>query len=461
MASTAIARYFGFSLLFLGAAMIAPGLAGLSYSDAAAGNYFFGAAVTLFCSSALLLLAGGGSQTVGFRSTLLLIFLWWAATPIFGALPLWLEGWSIIDGYFEIVSAMTTTGASLDTRGIVEGRVDLIWKAVLQWIGGLASLAIAAAIFIRPAFVGADTAPPSFSRGERDSYVHAIALAIRSFAGIYLLITVALALALSAAGLSAAESAIISMSAVASGGIIPHGDGLAGFAPMVSVIVAPFILISGMNFILIDRAAHAKSIDWRDAETFTFLALVAVIGLAMWGFAGARDLPASLFNAASLFSTNGITIGTPPGLVLALVTVIIGGSAVSTAGGLKILRWIVIMRRTRLEVRRLVMPYAVFGPKSASNELGVWMHFLVFTVVLGLLTAGLTAGGHPFEVSAAGAVGALANAGPVLGLTESGEEGYQVFDDAADRLFWAAGMILGRLEGVAALMLINRTFWRG
>ena len=461
MTSTAVARYFGFSLLLLGAAMIAPAAVALFQANGAAGNYIFGAAVTLFCGGALLLLAGGGAQSVGFRSTLLLIFLWWAAAPLFGALPLWLDGWTLVDGYFEIVSAMTTTGASLDGRGYMEGRVDLVWKAVLQWLGGLTSLAIAASVFIRPAFVGTDIAPPSFSRGERDSYVHSIALAIRSFAGVYLLITLALVLALSLTGLTKIDSAILAMSTVASGGIVPHADGFGGFAPIVSLLVAPFILISGFNFILIDRAAHGKGIARRDSETIVYLVLIAVVGVAMWAFAGARDLPSSLFNAASLFATNGVTIGTPPSLVFALVTVIIGGSAVSTAGGLKILRWIVIMRRTRLEVRRLVLPSAVFGPKSASNELGVWMHFLVFTVVLGLLTAGLTAGGHSFEISAAGAVGALANAGPVLGLTEDGAEGYQTFKDAPVRLILVAGMILGRLEGVAALMLINRTFWRG
>jgi Trk-type K+ transport system membrane component len=107
------------------------------------------------------------------------------------------------------------------------------------------------------------------------------------------------------------------------------------------------------------------------------------------------------------------------------------------------------------------MPNAVFGPKSTSNELGVWMHFLVFTMALGLLTLGLTAGGHSLEISAAGAVGALANAGPVVTLSPQGADGYQVFDQPSLRVLLSAAMITGRLEGVAALMLINKTFWRG
>ncbi|HNS86116.1 MAG TPA: potassium transporter TrkG, partial [Parvularculaceae bacterium] len=165
-------------------------------------------------------------------------------------------------------------------------------------------------------------------------------------------------------------------------------------------------------------------------------------------------------NAASLFSPNGVIVGSEPDLMLALVTVIIGGCAVSTAGGLKILRWIVIMRRAQMEVRRLIMPSAVFGPRTARNELGVWMHFLVFTMALAALTTALTAGGHSIEAAAAGAVGAIANAGPVIALTPEGHEGYHIFEDGWTRLLLAAAMIVGRLEGVAALMMIKGAFWR-
>lgn len=461
MALTAVARYFGFSLLLLGAAMAAPAALAIFSRVPAAGNYAFSAAATIFTGGCLILLAGGAPRRIDLRSTMLLVFLWWTAAPLFGALPLWLDDWSFVDGYFEIVSALTTTGATLDRAAFAADRVDLFWRAALQWLGGLSSLAIAAAIFIRPAFVGADTLIPSFSTGERSSYAHAIGTAARSFVLVYAFITAVAITLLALNGASLVDAAILAMSTAASGGIVPHPEGLSAYPITLMLALAPFVVLSGVNFILLERTARGQPIVFHDLESAAYLALVLALGLGLWLLAGGGKLAEHLFNAASLFSTNGVTVGPPPGLVIALVTVIIGGSAVSTAGGLKILRWLVIMRRTQLEVRRLVLPSAVFGPHDAGNELGVWMHFLVFTFALAVLTAALAAGGHSFEAAAAGAVGALANAGPVIALTPDGAEGYQIFSDAPLRLLLAFAMIVGRLEGVAALMLINRAFWRG
>jgi trk system potassium uptake protein TrkH len=440
--------------------MLAPAFYAASIADPKAGNYFFSAAATVFMGGGLTMLAGEGDAGADFRTTLSIIFLWWAATPLFAAGPFILEGWTLVDAYFEAASALTTTGATLQAGDLIDRPVDFLWRAILQWIGGLSSLAIAAAIFIRPVFLGTDTVLPSFTRGERDSYVHAVILAARAFAPPYAAVTVVLFIALSAAGTPQFEAFALAMSTVASGGLTAHASGVAGAAPVIGLVLFPFILLSGANFILIDRGARGNFAAIRDEETVTFLAIVAIVGLVMYFLRNSGSAGAAIFNSASLFATNGVMIGEPPDLILALVTVIIGGCAVSTAGGLKILRWMVIMRRAQSEIRRLILPSAVFRLRDAANELGVWMHFLVFTILLGALTAMVAAGGHSLESSVAGAVGVLANAGPVIGLTESGSEGYRIFDDAPVKLILAAGMILGRLEGVAALMLINRAFWR-
>lgn len=460
MSLPTVARHFGLSLIVIGVAMLAPAAFAIATGEKTGGNYAFGAAFTVFIGAGLTLLSPARGVPVDLRSTLFLILLWWTAAPLFGALPLWLDGWSLIDGYFDIVAALTTTGATLEGVQLFYKPVDLLWRAVLQWVGGLASLAIAAAIFIRPAFTGADTIIPSFRRGESNSYAHAVGSAARSFAGVYALVTLVAFSMLAMTNIEMLDAAVLSLSTVASGGLVPRAEGLNGYAPSIALILTPFVLLSGLNFTLLDRNARNFGAAAPDSEAATYIVLIACVAALMTLFAGLGEFPAPIFNAMSLFATNGAWIGEKPGLIFALVTVIIGGSAVSTAGGLKILRWIIVMRRTRLELARLISPNAVFGPKPSANELGVWMHFLVFTIVLALLTAALTAGGHSFEISAAGAVGALANAAPVLKLSVGGEEGYRLFDDAAVRLILAAGMILGRLEGVAALMLINRAFWR-
>ena len=159
-----------------------------------------------------------------------------------------------------------------------------------------------------------------------------------------------------------------------------------------------------------------------------------------------------------MVSTNGFVIGDNPPLIVALITAIIGGAAVSTAGGFKVLRWLVITRRAREEVRRLAVPSAVFGTKRVANEMGVWIHFLIFTLILGGLVLACAVSGHSLTVSTAAATAALSNAGPLIGLAGAGSD-FEIFDSPL-RAMLIVGMILGRLEAATALALINISFWR-
>ena len=144
---------------------------------------------------------------------------------------------------------------------------------------------------------------------------------------------------------------------------------------------------------------------------------------------------------------------------MVLVTAMIGGAAVSTAGGFKILALVGDHAPRRRGIGSTGEPSAVFGKRMVGNELGVWIHFLVFTMTLAGLVAILCAGGQPFELSAAAAVSALSNAGPLIYLADGGGNGYAVFGEPY-RAALAAAMILGRLEAAVALALINRWFWR-
>ena len=130
----------------------------------------------------------------------------------------------------------------------------------------------------------------------------------------------------------------------------------------------------------------------------------------------------------------------------------------SSAGGFKIQRWLVIMARAREEIRKLVLPNAIQGTAKIKNELGVWMHFLAFTFVLGALTLSFTFTGHSFELATTAAVATLSNAGPLLAIAQGGLADYGAFDSVSKAIMSIA-MILGRVEAVAALALFNRAFW--
>lgn len=427
-----------------------------------AGAYLFGSILTVFVGLGAVFFSRDRRMASDFRSALLFVLLWWSVAPAFAAVPFIIGGLSWDAAYFEAVSALTTTGAWLSPNAMLADQAGVLWRAELQWIGGLASVTIAAAVFIRPAFIGTDTLLPPFSRGDRNSHLRPIRNAFAAFVGPYFLITVVAVLALLAAGTGIYEAVILAFSTLSSGGLTPREGGLAAFHSGVHAALFPFILVSGANFVLIARLMKGDFRRLRDDETKTFLLIVLVVGALFWlmeGGEGVARIPSQIFDAASLLSTNGVVIGSEPPLLIALITAIIGGAAVSTAGGFKIVRWLVIMRRAREEIRRLITPSGVFGRSRIANELGVWMHFLVFTMTLAGLVLAVTASGHKFEIAVVTATAILSNTGALLALAEGGGEGYAIFD-APLRFILVGGMILGRLEAVAALALINRAFWR-
>ena len=462
MALTSILRSFAAQLFVVAGAMMAPMILAWSGGEESAGAYLFAAAITLLVGSGAYAASLGRREASDFRGALVVILLWWVAVPVFAAIPLTAEGLNYADAYFETVSAMTTTGAWLSFDGAMQSSAGALWRAELQWLGGLASLAIAAAIFIRPAFIGIDTLLPPFSRGDRDSFLRPLRNAVVSFAAVYAIVTLAAFSAIAFAGASTFDSVIMAMTVVASGGFIPHADGVSAYSTSVHAALFFFTLLSGVNFILIARVMKGERESVRDIESGSFLLIVLWAAILFWVTAGAGDLVlifSQLFNAASLVATHGYLIGEPPPLIVALITSIIGAAAVSTAGGFKLLRWLVIMRRAREEIRRLVSPSGVFGITRVTNELGVWIHFLIFTLTLGVLLMVLSFSGHHFRIAATAATASLSNAGPLLMLAEGGAEGYAVFESPL-RWVLLVGMVLGRLEAAVALALVNRAFWR-
>lgn len=462
MGLTAILRGFAGILVCLSCAMFPPLILATANGEASAGPFLYGAVITLVAGGGAWAASIGRTPPSDFRGALVIILLWWIVAPAFAAIPFAQGNMSFADAYFETIAAITTTGGWLTYDAAVASPSLMLWRAILQWLGGLASIVVAAAIFIRPAFIGIDTLLPPFSRGAKNDFLRPLRNAVFSFWSIYAGVTFVAFAAFALAGAETLDAVVMALSGVASGGFLPGADGVGGLSPWLIVMMFFVMAISGSNFVVIARLVRGAKERVRDIENATYVAMIAFVGFFFWLLAGAGDVDLiipHLFNAASILSTSGFTIGEAPPLAVVLVTAIIGGAAVSTAGGFKILRWLVIMRRAREELRRLIEPSAVFGIRRVSNELGVWIHFLVFTMTLGALIIILSSSGAAFELAAAAAVSALSNAGPLIYLAEGGESGYAVFSEAY-RWALAAAMILGRLEGAVALALINRWFWR-
>ncbi|MEM8772820.1 MAG: potassium transporter TrkG [Pseudomonadota bacterium] len=462
MGFTTILRGFAACLMCIAFAMIAPLMVATAGGEESAGRFLFAFVATLAAGVGAWAASIGRRPSADFRGALVIVLLWWTVAPVFAAIPMALGPADFADAYFEAIAALTTTGGWLSPETAIASPSGMLWRALLQWIGGLASLAIAAAIFIRPAFIGIDTLLPPFSRGDKANFVRPLRNAISSFFSVYAILTALIFALLAAAGAPTYDAVIMALSTAASGGFLPNADGASGYSIIVLSVLCAAAIVSGANFVVIARLFRLSGDRLRDVETGAYLMILIFVAVLFWVLAGAGDVDLVIpqfFNAASVLSTNGFIIGETPPLPAVMVTAIIGGAAVSTAGGLKILRWLVIMQRGREEIRRLIAPSAVFGKRRVSNELGVWIHFLVFTMTLGVLMVALSVGGHSFELTATAAIGALSNTGPLIYLSDAGSQGFAAIGEGY-RWFLAAAMILGRLEAAVALALINRWFWR-
>ncbi|MEM9421633.1 MAG: potassium transporter TrkG [Pseudomonadota bacterium] len=463
-------RFVAYTHFGVSAAMVVPIVLSMAAGGETAAGFVAGLLVACLIGGLCFVTAKGLSHERsvrnGFRELLLSLLIFWTILPMTAAIPLAVNGQSYGEALFEAISAITTTGAWLSepaARATAEG---MLYRASLQALGGLVSLATAAAVFVRPEFVGIAPQTPPFARGETGSYLRAFGQALRVFGPVYATATLLGGALLILASVPAVEAATMAMSFLATGGLVPQAGGIGAYPPAAIGVSAILMALGAVNFVMLAVLILGQTGRLRqgqDIETRTFLLLLPFVALLFWLSKGAGDLDRilqHLFNAVSILSTNGPILGEAPGLAPIMVTAIIGGAAVSTAGGIKLLRWLIAIRRTGQEVWKLTHPGAVLRSKPSTNELGVWIHALAFAILLAMLVLVTAFYGYPLETSAAVAVAVISNTGPLLDAAPLMTADYAVFDPSL-RVAFALGMVAGRLELVVLLVVLNRHFWQG
>lgn len=465
-----ISRFASYACIAVGGAMAVPALLAWLRPDTAPTGYLFGIFVALGLAVMFIAVGQGFPRRPivrsGMRELFLALIMFWGGIPFLAAIPFVIGGMPLVDGWFEAVSALTTTGGWLsDTAAHATGH-DMIYRASLQWLGGIVSLATAGAVFVRPEFIGVAPLVPPFSRGESGSFIRAFDRAVWTFLPVYSVITAAGFLCFVFAHVPVVDAATMAMSYISTGGFVPAGGGILSYSPGAIAIAMVLMCFGAVNFIvvsglLLSRTGRLRST--KDEETAAFIILIPMMTLLYWVSAGAGDLDLlipQIFNAVSILSTNGQIIGESPALLPVLVTAVIGGAAVSTAGGVKLLRWLVTIRRTGQELWKLTHPGGVLGRQPHVNELGIWVHTLAFTILMAAIILITAFFGHSLEVSATAAVAAVANAGPLVDLAPQMTADYARFETPL-RGFLGLAMIAGRLELVVFMVMLSRRFWLG
>jgi trk system potassium uptake protein TrkH len=480
---SAVQRVVGFLIAGSSLMMLPPVLVSLWYGDGTATLFLVSAAALLVTGLIIYFPVRNAHQDLRLRDGFLIVVSAWLALVLVGALPfvfLTSPDLSYVDAVFESMSGLTTTGATIVTDIDALPRAVLYYRQQLQWLGGMGIIVLAVAVLPMLRIGGMQLYRAETPGPIKDTKLTPrITETAKALWLIYVGITLTCMFAYWLAGMKLFDAVGHAFSTVAIGGFSTHSNSLAFWDnPTVEVVAGVFMTIAGINFALHFTAWRRASAQpyFVDPElkvyTFLLLGFAVLVSFALY-LTGTYDTIASsfrygTFQVISAMTTTGFTTapfyawtGFLP--VLLILMAFIGGCAGSTAGGMKVIRVILLYRQSVREIRRLVHPHAVLpvkvGGRRTSDTVisAVWGFFFLYIANFAIMTILLTGTGLDAE-TAYSAVGAcITNLGPALG--QAGPN-YASLNDAA-KVILSIAMLLGRLEVYTLLVLLTPAFWKG
>ncbi|WP_415403579.1 TrkH family potassium uptake protein [Tateyamaria sp. SN3-11] len=470
----------GLLVAVLGIAMLLPLLVDLAegrdhwpvFAESALITILTGGIIALSC-------ANGVREGLTIQQTFLLTTGVWLALPIFGALPFFFGATDarFVDAFFEAMSGLTTTGSTVFSGLDELPKGLLLWRGILQWLGGI-GIIVVAMVFLPELRVGG---MQIFRTEAFDTFgkilPRATEIASR-ISVIYVALTLICALAYISAGMSAFDGTVHAMTTIATGGFSNYDASFATFGPGVSYVATLFMILAALPFVrFVQLSAGTARPFLQDTQIHVFLvtALVIVTLIALWNVAqqgtfSESALRTALFNTVSLMTGTGyanadyMQWGSFAVTVL-FFTGLIGGCAGSTACSIKVFRYQLLFASIKAQLQKTRSPHGIFTPRYAGRPVGedvlnsVMSFFMFFTVTLGLLSVALAMTGLDFVTAVSGAATALANIGPGLGDQIGPAGNFAALNDTAKWLL-AAAMLIGRLELMAVYVIFTLQFWR-
>lgn len=479
----AVLCVFGWVLAGLSLAMFAPAFAALTTDHMEHATVFFNSALmTGFFAGVLIISLRGKEAELTKRGALLLVVLTWTVLPVFAAIPIYFSGVIFSPGkaLFEAVSGLTTSGATVISHLERQPAGILVWRALLQWLGGLFTVIAASGVFVALGIGGLQLQYASMPHGDGQNLFGRLRQVSRALLSIYAMLSLFCFIAFWMAGMPIFDSFCHALSTISTGGFSTRDASLGAFkSPLIECVAAIFMILGAMNLALHWAAANGR---WRgyalDPEARYLGAAILVTVFIIFAMLALSDYKTgvstarwALFNGVSFLTTTGYwtgnIAGAPLSVGLVLVAVLlIGGATGSTSGGFKEMRVGLIIRQGWLELARLLSPNEVvrlrYG-KAAVKEsqiAAVWVVFigLSFVLALGTLLIGLT--GPNFEQSFAIAAAAISNSGPAAALFFAEPVTPYASLSEATRALAIIGMIVGRMEVLTLLTVLSPAFWR-
>jgi trk system potassium uptake protein TrkH len=473
-------------ILAIGLALLVPLALSIAYSDGSWRSFLLPAVSMIAAGAAGVLLTrspGRTAQYVSNRDVYLSVTLAWTLAALLGGVPFLLEGTfpRLLDSTFEAMSGFTTTGATLLSD--IEGETPsiLFWRSMMHWLGGVGIVVLFVAVAPLLGVGAARLLGAEVSGLSQPRLTPRIADTAKALVVIYLAISVAETVCLLAAGMPLYDSVVHTFGTVATGGFSSKTDSI-GFYDSVAIetIITCFMTASGVSFSLYYLLYTRRRLDVvLDRELLAYLGIIAAAALFIWGvlvFEGdygdnmGHALRDSAFTVSSIITTTGFVTADfdrwdPAAKVAIVLLMFVGGCAGSTAGGIKVIRMLIVFRTILQDIFRMVHPRAITPMKLGGRmvpegaRIAVLGLFAAWVAVFGFATLLVALQGNLTLTSSASAVATTLNdVGPGLdqvGATES----YQIINPFG-RAVLTVCMLLGRLEIFTVLALLSPAFWR-
>lgn len=483
-------------------AMLVPALVGYGTGDVHSGQMFIQAAALLGLAVGLVgitMAERGRVETV--RGQLLTLLAAYAVLPLALAVPhrMVVPDATFTGAWFEMISAITTTGAVIYDSAETVPLAAHVWRATVAWLGGLMAWVTAIALLAPMNIGGFEVRAPLLHslraagndplRGSIDPFARLIRFT-RLLVPVYTSLTALAWIALLAAGEDQITALCHAMAALSTSGLSPIGGlgaGSAGLMAEVIVLGALVFALSRTTFARI-QLGETRLTPLNDSELRLGIGLIVGVALLLfarhWIGSGegselteswASALWGNVFTVASFLTTAGFVSSTwdsaaswsgltTPGMALMGVA-IFGGGVATTAGGVKLLRVYALSRHMQRELQRLVMPSSVGGDGRAARRMRkqgaiiAWIFFMLFALSIAAVTTTLTLIGLGFEEAMILTIAALTTCGPLVQVAGEFPLYYDTLPPAA-RAILGAAMVTGRLESLAIVALLNIDLWR-
>ncbi|MDR2663573.1 MAG: TrkH family potassium uptake protein [Treponema sp.] len=464
----------------------------------------FGLTMGAVFVAALPVMAATRRQPIRFTASegFLLVFLSWAAACLLGALPYYLSRYipRFADAVYESVSGFTTTGASIITDLEQMPRSLIFWRAETHWLGGMGMVVLTVALLPLLGIGGFQLLKAETPGPDKERITPKITETAKLLWLMYIILTVVEALLLWLAGMSFFDAVVHAFSTIATGGFSSRNESIAYYrSPLIEWILIVFMIIAGFNFSLLYRLFRRKFRDlYYNSEARAYFLIIAIASALIFcsllanggaGEAGgiseaggankvggvdaangpAAALRQSLFYAASILTTTGfstVNYNLWPALAQGVLFMLmfIGGCSGSTAGGVKVVRHVVLFKQMQNEMRKIIYPKGVFSVrlnnKAGRKDVvyGVSGFIFLYFAMAGAGALVLAGAGLDFYSALNVSLVSIGNVGLGLGHLESAAV-FQAFP-AYVKWFLSFIMVAGRLELWTALVFLSRDYWR-